>query len=721
VVEFAPARPVAAVSVAAGCAELASGFDWSESDFGPQEQWVPAVEAVVRTLLEATVPMAYCHGGSHAMVYNDRFAGVLGPKHPSAWGQRANSVLHELWSRPGLDTVLDEVFAGGSPVHDDGDTPGLNRRQHLVRDEVHFVGSYSAVRDGDGSILGVLVIAVETTSAAHGIEAVIDLVTALASAVSVDDVATTALQHAVSTLGCETASICLGGGEEGGWRVASWRETELWDEAAARLPLIWSNLRAGARSPEVAVAESGQSYVSESGVELILPMRGHGVAGSMGYLGMQRHLSDARMVVLEASALLVADAMARAWQYEARRGAAELLQRTLLPQVLPLVPGVTLAGRYQPVTTATAAGGDFYDCFTLPDGRLAVTVGDVMGRGVAAVTVMGQVRAGIRGAALTNSDPNAVFTALDELVGSLDVSRPAVVVDGQSSPYAGASGFGGELFVTALFGILDPATGELVLASAGHLPPAVALRRTEPNGPGDPGRRAEFAPVEPGPPLGIPGHRPVLRIVLEEGDALVAFTDGLLEPHKRSLVQGLESLLRTLSLMASTDPRRICQHLLDELVGPDGLEDDCALLVLLRDSVVHRVASVLVPPHAGAVRGARRWVREQLESWGLGEKVTAAAVMGVSELVTNVVLHAGTPAMVSLELDGRLLVTVDDTGERGAPHRQTGEGVAVSRGRGLALVEAISDSMGHERGVNGSTVWFEIELDDRAVEPVLDL
>ena len=701
----------AALPAAGGCADLAAEYDWAESDLGPQEQWLPAVEAVVRTLLEATVPMAYCHGKGLAMVYNDRFADVLGPKHPSAWGQGATAVLPEIWPRPGIAEALDKVLAGGPPVHEDGDTQGLDRRKHPGRDGEHFVGSYSAVRDSDGSILGVLVVAVEIISTVRRIEPVIDLSTALASAVTVDDVAMTALRHAVSTLGCETASLCLGGGGQGGWRVARGRETELWDEAAARLPLTWSDFRARARLPEVAVAETGKRFVAESGREVILPIAGPEVTGSIGYLGMQRQLSDARMVVLEASARLVADAVVRALQYEARRGAAEVLQRTLLPQNLPWVPGVTLAGRYQPVTAATTAGGDFYDGFSLPDGRLAVTIGDVVGRGVAAATVMGQVRAGLRGAALSNPDPNAVFTALDELVRSLDVSRPAVAVYGQSSPHAGAVGFGGELFVTALIGILDPATGELLLASAGHLPPALVRRQTAQSEPGDPGRVTELVPVEPGPPLGIPGDRPVLRIVIDEGDALVAFTNGLLEADKRSLAEGLDALLRALSTSATTEPRSVCQHLLDEIIGPEGLEDDCAVLVLLRDSGVRRLASVLVPPRAGAVRGARLWVRSQLESWGLDEEITAAAVMGVSELVTNVLLHAGTTAMVSVELAGRLLVTVDDTGERGAPHRQTSEGLAASRGRGLALVEALSDAMGHERGVDGSTVWFEIALD----------
>ena len=86
---------------AAGCALRAAEFDWSESDFGPRDEWDPAVGAVVRTLIEAKAPMAYCHGTDYAMAYNDRFADLLGARHPRSWGQHAPLVMPELWSRPG--------------------------------------------------------------------------------------------------------------------------------------------------------------------------------------------------------------------------------------------------------------------------------------------------------------------------------------------------------------------------------------------------------------------------------------------------------------------------------------------------------------------------------------------------------------------------------------------------------------------------------------------
>ena len=605
---------------------LAAEYDWCGSEFGPQDQWEPAVETVVRTLLEATAPMAYYHGPGYVMVYNDRFADLLGARHPRAWGQQAALVMPEIWSRPGYAEAVDNVFAGGLPFHDDGEMLVLTGRERSQPDWEYLARSYSAVRDSDGSVLGILVVVVEIAP----------------------------------------VMVLVGGAEQGDQGAAKWRGIELWDETVARQPLIWSGFRAGTRSPEVTVSEPGQRFVAEGSGQLILPINGPDIAGSIGYLGVRRHLPDVQMV--------------------------------------------TLAARDQDDTSETAASGAFYDVFDMPDGRLAVANGDVLGAGIAAAAVTAQVKVGLRAAALSSSDPNAIFTTLDELVRHLDRSWPAVQGHDKDSTEADRAGFGGELFVTALLGVFDPATGDLLLASAGHSPPAVVRRQTETGAPDDPGPIAEYANVDPGPPLGISGPRSVVQIVLRQGDALVAFTEGLLERHEEDPALVQSRLLQTLRTMSATAARSISQHVVDALVGDKGLEHDCALLVVVHDRRDHQMASVLVPPRAIAVRGARRWARAQLESWGVCEEILTAAVMGISELVTNVVQHAGTSARVTMELADRLLVTVEDTGMWSAPHTRR-EDPSASQGRGLALVAAVSDAMGHARGVDGSTVWFEIALD----------
>jgi anti-sigma regulatory factor (Ser/Thr protein kinase) len=321
--------------------------------------------------------------------------------------------------------------------------------------------------------------------------------------------------------------------------------------------------------------------------------------------------------------------------------------------------------------------------------------------------VMAQVKVGLRGAALTSSDPNVIFTALDQVVNHLDRTWPAAPDHDHGSTQTNGAGFGGELLVSALLGVFDPATGDLQLASAGHYPPAVVRRRTGADPQPGSGRFADYAQVKPGPPLGITGTRPVIQIVLNDGDALVAHTGGLLQPHSHNLAQGRSRLLRVLNAMSATAVRSISQHVVDTMVGDRGLEHDCAMLVVVRDSQAHKVVSALVPPHTIAVRGARRWARSQLESWGVNQETISTAVMCVSELVTNVVQHAGTAARVTMELADQLLVTVEDTGTWSAP-RTGSEDHSAAQGRGLALVAAVSDAMGYARGFEGSTVWFEL-------------
>ncbi len=587
------------------------------------------MEAVVRTLLETTAPMAYCHGDRYAMVYNDRFADLLGAKHPSSWGQRASAVLPEIWARQGFAAAIDNVFDGGPAFHDDGEMVDLTGREETNPDWAYLARNYSAVRDSDGLVLGILVVVVEIAP----------------------------------------VLVLVNGAEQGDQGVARWLGAELWDETGARGPLIWSGFRTGARRPEPPTAKAEQRFAADSGRQLILPINAPDIRGSLGYLGVRRHLPEVQMV--------------------------------------------TLAAREQNDTTGGDAKAEFYDVFGMPDGRLAITIGHLVGAGISAGAVAAQIKVGLRGAALTSSDPNVIFTALDELVGHLDRSWPSPAGHAQGSADPGRTGFGGELFVRALLGVFDPAGGDLLLASAGHLGPAVVRHTPDPGTEGEAGTgpAAEYAPVEPGPPLGIPGTRPVSQLDLREGDALVAVTDGLLQGHDRSTEQGRSALLEVLGTMSATAARSISQHVVDTLIGDQGVDHDCALLVAVRDSRrLHRLASVLVPAHTIAVGAARRWVQAQLESWGLdGERVTTA-VMCVSELVTNVIQHAGTSARLSMELADQLLVTVEDTGTWSAP-RIAHEDHSAMQGRGLALVAALTDAMGLARGVDGSTVWFELSLD----------
>jgi serine phosphatase RsbU (regulator of sigma subunit)/anti-sigma regulatory factor (Ser/Thr protein kinase) len=426
--------------------------------------------------------------------------------------------------------------------------------------------------------------------------------------------------------------------------------------------------------------------------------------------------------MLSSAAALVGQAIARARLFDRERSTAELLQRALLPPVLPQSRSFALAGRYEPVAIGSVAGGDFYDAFSIPDGRLVLVIGDVMGRGVAAATVMGQIRAAARGAAISDPEPESVLSVLDELVAGLDHLWPDAVApgwphdqswsDSRGGVGSFGGGFGGELFVTMLYGLLDTHTGELTLASAGHCPPALVPRaRPATAEEGVVTGRPHIVDLVAGPPLGLSGSRPVQTIKIDVGEVLLAFTDGLLERRSSTLGEGERRLLEVLESVPSDNPRGVCQVVVEAMSASEGFEDDCALLAVGRSSLEHRRATLVVPPLPEAVRPAREWARRQMVLWGIDDDAQFSVVTGLSELVTNVVLHAGTDAHVSLELDGqRLTCSVSDTGSLGLP-TTTSQSGSATRGRGLRLVQSLSSAFGSHRTANGATVWFEVEVE----------
>jgi PAS domain S-box-containing protein len=238
--------------------------------------------------------------------------------------------------------------------------------------------------------------------------------------------------------------------------------------------------------------------------------------------------------------------------YSREHEVAEQLQRSLLPQ-LPHVPGLDRAARYLPGSTSAQVGGDWYDLVALPDGAVGLAVGDVMGHDMTAAAAMGQLRSVLQSYAWEGSSPAVVLDRLDQLVQGLDMAQLA----------------------TCLYGRLtlptDDGPGELCLANAGHLPPAlrsadgaVRLLDTE-------------ASLLVGAALGT--ERDEVTEPVEAGTVLVLYTDGLVEHRGRPIDEGLEALRAALQSAPVGDAEAICEHLLHELTGGQ-LDDDVALLVV---------------------------------------------------------------------------------------------------------------------------------------------
>jgi serine phosphatase RsbU (regulator of sigma subunit) len=236
--------------------------------------------------------------------------------------------------------------------------------------------------------------------------------------------------------------------------------------------------------------------------------------------------------------------------------AAVALQRSLLPTALPAVPGLDLAARY--VTGSGTVGGDWYDVFVLPDGRLGVVVGDVAGSGLDAAVIMGRMRSALRAYVLETADPAAALRRLDRKIQYFEP----------------------EAMATVLYGVYTPGTGEFTVSLAGHLPPVLAA----------PGGSASLLPVRPDPPIGAADDPPrrSVTVIIPPGALLCCFTDGLVERRGEVLDQGmgrLAALLRDqVAQKRGNGPpaEDACAAVMRTLVGYAPAQDDIAVLMLAR-------------------------------------------------------------------------------------------------------------------------------------------
>jgi PAS domain S-box-containing protein len=282
-------------------------------------------------------------------------------------------------------------------------------------------------------------------------------------------------------------------------------------------------------------------------------------------------ISEEELVFLEALAGQCALAVGRAEMYEREHATAETLQRSLLPDKLPVVPGLELAARYLPVTRNMEIGGDWYDVFRLPDDRLAVAVGDVMGKGLQAAAGMGRVRNALRALALSDPRPAAVLAGLDRLFTATELE---------------------EQVTTITYLVIDPETGEGQAGNAGHLPTLLLL----------PGAPPVLDQAEAGTPLGWASPRRQHAFRLPPGATAVFYSDGLVENRLRGLDAGLDELARVAAdapAGLSGEPGQLLQFLLDHMLAGHEQDDDVTVLVM------HVPAGPAEPPGGGAGDGAQ--------------------------------------------------------------------------------------------------------------------
>jgi serine phosphatase RsbU (regulator of sigma subunit) len=234
--------------------------------------------------------------------------------------------------------------------------------------------------------------------------------------------------------------------------------------------------------------------------------------------------------------------------YVEQRSVAETLQRAILPDQAPAIPGMQIAVRYLPGVSGAEVGGDWYDVVPLGGGRFVFLVGDVSGRGVRAAALMASLHYASRAYALEGHPPAVI---LGQLTRTMDIAE-----DGH--------------FATVLCGLVDVGTHEVILANAGHLPPLVCG-----------GDGASLVQAKPGWPIGIPGSamfEPTL-LTTAAHDTLIAYTDGLVERRGETLDAGLKRLQEAATAQCGSSLDDLLSSLVSELTG-DSPADDIALIGL---------------------------------------------------------------------------------------------------------------------------------------------
>lgn len=437
---------------------------------------------------------------------------------------------------------------------------------------------------------------------------------------------------------------------------------------------------------------------------LPLIVAGHTMGAWMAGFKHPVSFSPDERSVLTTVARMLAQALTRAGVAETERELSLGLQRSMMPTLGPDIPGMTVAARYIPTGGGLQVGGDWYDMIPLPNGRVALVIGDVQGHDVRAAGLMGQLRIALRAYASEGHRPDAVL------------SRASRFLSGLTDAYENGEATGPR-FATCLYAEVDPQSGTLDIARAGHPDPVV----TTADG------TAVIRQTEGGLPLGIDedADYPTSRLTLEPGETIMLCTDGLIETGGHDMFSGWDRLRPVLE-QHTTDLEKLADALVQAVHGPtshyttgplaDRREDDIALLLLRCDGgtgrrpAPRRIALTIAQAEPQRIAAARQQLRDLLHDWADPEQVDAAVLM-ISEMATNVLVHTDGDALMLAQATGehggrRLRVEVSD-GSDELPHKRR-PGEMASSGRGLVLMEMLADAWGVDPRGAGKSIWFEL-------------
>jgi PAS domain S-box-containing protein len=429
-------------------------------------------------------------------------------------------------------------------------------------------------------------------------------------------------------------------------------------------------------------AELADPSILDAGISSMLgvPLIAHEQIIGVIEVGVRapRRLGPDDIDLLRLTADRVALAIDHARAYGREHRIAETLQRSLMPQTLPSLPGVSLAGRYLPAASDAEVGGDWYDAIGLTGGRVLLVMGDVSGKGLAAASTLGALRSAIRAYALEGHGPAEIAERLNRFVLA-EATR--------------------EHMATLVLAVFDPVVAELSYVNAGHPPPLTLTAEGAPH----------FLTGARSVPLGVlpfPAYEEQ-TVTLEPGGAVVLYTDGLVERRAEHLDLGFDRLSRA-AADGPLESEALCDRLLHAALPSGATSDDVALLALCHVPLGSRLALDL-PSEPSALGSLRALLRRWLAQVDAAEVDVHAIVMACSEACTNAIEHAGaapdeTIAFEAVLHDGEVDVTVRDRG-----HWRAGRPPS-DQGRGLELIDALMDDVQLDATPGGTIVRLRRRL-----------
>ncbi|MEW2165268.1 SpoIIE family protein phosphatase [Streptomyces sp. NPDC007084] len=386
-------------------------------------------------------------------------------------------------------------------------------------------------------------------------------------------------------------------------------------------------------------------------------------------LGENRPFTGEDELLLSLLAGHLAQGLQRAHQIDQQRETAIALQRAILgPSRLP----DGFAVRYEPATRPLEVGGDWYDTVTLPDGRIGIVVGDCVGRGLEAASVMGQLRSACRALMLQDASPAQTLMALDQF----------------------AAGVPGAACTTVFCGVLDTDTGRLTYSSAGH-PPGILVHPDGTTRLLEDGRSLPLA-VRPG------NQRPEAHCTIPARSTLLLYTDGLVERRRRPLSAGIDQASEALQDGRGTAVDVLATDVMSRLAPADGYDDDVALLLYRHPAPLE----MSFPAESSQLAPVRKTLRSWLDQCDLPPRTVQNVLVAAGEACANAIEHGHRDApgdVIHIRAEAfvdNLHLTIADTGRWKAPEPE----LNTHRGRGMRLMRALMQQVTVTPGPSGTTV-----------------